>query len=85
MDKEPEKNKDAENEKDKNSSLPVFSIAIVALILSIINFIDLKAVRSDMEIIKTGIESVSGAAASIINGESAPIIDEIKRILDKYK
>ena len=85
MDKEPEKIKDAESTKDKNSSLPVFSIAIVALILSIINFVDLKGVRTDMEDIKTKIESVSGTAASIINAESAPIIAEIKRVLDKYK
>jgi hypothetical protein len=85
MDKEPEKDKGAESTKDKNSSLPVFSIAIIAFILSIINFIDLKGIRHDMEIINNRIESVSGTAASIVNDESAPIIAEIKRVLDKYK
>lgn len=84
MDKDTQIKKESESAKDKGSSLPMFSIAIIAFILSIINFIDIKTIKNDMNDIRTKIESVSGVAASIINDETAPIIDEIREVLDKY-
>lgn len=75
-------NQDQTNkEPKKESKLPILTFSILAMLISITVFLDLRAVKEDVSKLTDYIESSN----LVVSGSGAQLIQEIQDIINKYK
>ena len=78
MDQEDKKQPDKEPRQ-----LPVVAFSIIAILISITTFLDLRVVKEDVSKLTDYIESNNLTA--VVTGTGAELIQEIQDVIDKYR
>ena len=74
---------DKKQPEKESRQLPVVAFSIIAILVSITTFLDLRVVKEDVSKLTDYIESNNLTAA--VTGTGAELIQEIQDVIDKYR